>query len=255
MYRFYFIVPGRKGWWSVQSQVLCGDCYDILPKIPSGVVSLAFVDPPYNFGIDYGPGKSADRLPPEEYVYRMESLIRQCVRCLTKTGCLWFLCPERWADDIGSVLSGILPRRNRIIWRETFGQYRESSFPSGHRHLFYHVKELKLSPYIANAMIYGANKPYNVALIVPDVAALKKWSETENVDLSGDLAANPKVVALIQNQIESHSNSFKGYEKPQKVVLTTEDFTTDNGLLTPTMKLKRQKVWDKYGTKIEQLYS
>ena len=136
----------------MQSQVLCGDCYDILPKIPSGVVSLAFVDPPYNFGIDYGPGKSADRLPPEEYVYRMESLIRQCVRCLTKTGCLWFLCPERWADDIGSVLSGILPRRNRIIWRETFGQYRESSFPSGHRHLFYHVKELKLSPFHTEAI-------------------------------------------------------------------------------------------------------
>jgi site-specific DNA-methyltransferase (adenine-specific) len=115
--------------------------------IPSGVVSLAFVDPPYNFGVDYGPGKSADKLSPEEYLCRMEILIRQCVRCLTNDGCLWFLCPERWADDIGIMLSSHLPRRNRIIWRETFGQYRETSFPSGHRHLFYHVKDLKRSPF------------------------------------------------------------------------------------------------------------
>jgi site-specific DNA-methyltransferase (adenine-specific) len=146
VYRFYFAL-GRKGWWYVQSQVICGDCYEILPKIPSGVVSLVFVDPPYNIGIDYGPGKSADRLPPEEYLYRMETLIRHSLRCLTNTGCLWFLCPECWADDIGGILSATLPRRNRIIWRETFGQYRETSFPSGHRHLFYHVKDLSLSPF------------------------------------------------------------------------------------------------------------
>ena len=131
----------------MQSQVLCGDCYDLLPKIPGGVVSVAFVDPPYNLGIDYGAGKSADLLPPDKYIQRMENLIRQCVRCLSKSGSLWFLCPERWADDIGNILSSYLPRRNRIIWRETFGQYRETSFPSGHRHLFYHVMDLKRSPF------------------------------------------------------------------------------------------------------------
>ncbi|MEQ1500617.1 MAG: long-chain fatty acid--CoA ligase [Myxococcota bacterium] len=115
-------------------------------------------------------------------------------------------------------------------------------------------EELKLSPYIANAMIYGANKSYNVALIVPDLAAVQKWAETEKVDLGADLAANPKVVSLIQAEIEGHCSTFKGYEKPQKVLLTAEDFTTDNGLLTPTLKLKRQKVWDKYGERIEGLY-
>jgi long-chain acyl-CoA synthetase len=116
-------------------------------------------------------------------------------------------------------------------------------------------EELKLSPFIANAMIYGANKPYNVALIVPDMAALKKWGETEHVDLSGDIAQNAKVMELIRKEVEQHStNSFKGYEKPQKVALTAEDFSTDNGMLTPTLKLKRQKVLDRYGAEIEALY-
>lgn len=131
----------------MQSQLYWGDCYEILPQIPPGVVSLVFVDPPYNIGIDYGRGRQADRLPPQEYLNRMESLIRLCARCLTPNGGLWFLSPERWADDIGAILSSLMPRRNRIIWRETFGQYRESCFPSGHRHLFYHVKDLTRSPF------------------------------------------------------------------------------------------------------------
>jgi long-chain acyl-CoA synthetase len=116
-------------------------------------------------------------------------------------------------------------------------------------------EQLKLSPFIANAMIHGANKPYNVALIVLDVMALQKWCQTEAIDPSGDLATNPKVVALIQNEVESCAKAFKIYEKPRKVALISEDFTIDNGLLTPTMKLKRQQVWDLYATKIEQLYA
>ena len=45
------------------------------------------------------------------------------------------------------MLSRLLRRRNRIIWRETFGQYRESRFPSGHRHLFWHVRNVNSSPF------------------------------------------------------------------------------------------------------------
>ena len=73
--------------------------------------------------------------------------IQECVDRLTYTGSIWFLSPERWADEVGLMLKGLLPRRNRIIWRETFGQYRETVFPSGHRHLFWHVKDLKNSPF------------------------------------------------------------------------------------------------------------
>ena len=116
-------------------------------------------------------------------------------------------------------------------------------------------EQLKLSPYIANAMIHGANKPYNVALIVPDLASVEKWCQAEQIDPSQDLAGNPQVIALIQDQVDLHSRAFKAYERPKKVTLTIEDFTTDNGLLTPTMKLKRQRVWDLYATKIERLYA
>ena len=128
-------------------RVIHGSCFDVLPRLPCRQVQAIFVDPPYNFGFDYGNGSHADRLPEAEYLARMEELIFQCVEKLTATGSIWFLIPECWADQIGTVLSKYLPRRNRIIWRETFGQYLESKFPGGHRHLFWHVKDPKETPF------------------------------------------------------------------------------------------------------------
>jgi site-specific DNA-methyltransferase (adenine-specific) len=132
------------------SQVMQGDCYQLLPTLPAGSVDCIFVDPPYNIGVDYGCGNQADRLPAAEYLWQMEKLIGLCVERLTPTGSLWFLCPERWADQIGILLASHLPRRNRIIWRETFGQYRDTAFLSGHRHLFYHVMSPGRSPFITD---------------------------------------------------------------------------------------------------------
>jgi DNA modification methylase len=129
------------------ARVLQGDCFTLLPTIPPGSVDCIFIDPPYNIGVDYGSGRQADRLPKNEYLRQMERLAQLAVERLTPTGSLWFLCPERWADEIGLLLSELLPRRNRIIWRETFGQYRDTAFPSGHRHLFYHVMDSKHSPF------------------------------------------------------------------------------------------------------------
>ena len=129
------------------NEVIQGDCADVLPTLPSGFAQTVFVDPPYNIGIDYGNGKKADQLEPQVYLAQMEQVAYQCCRVLNKTGSLWFLSPEQWADDLGVMLRDLLPRRNRVIWRETFGQYHEHRLPSGHRHLFWHVKDSKTSPF------------------------------------------------------------------------------------------------------------
>jgi DNA modification methylase len=134
---------------SIEDGVIHGNCADVLPTVPSASVQTVFVDPPYNIGIDYGSGKKADQLEPQVYLAQMEEVAHQCCRLLNKTGSLWFLVPEQWADDFGLMLSELLPRRNRVIWRETFGQYHEHRFPSGHRHLFWHVKDTQRSPFNA----------------------------------------------------------------------------------------------------------
>ena len=114
-------------------------------------------------------------------------------------------------------------------------------------------EELKLSPYIANVMVYGANKPFNVALIVPDAEAVGRWVR-ENGVRANDVTNDERVRELIANEIEKHSRSFKRYERPEKFVLVREDFTTDNGMLTPTLKLKRRSVLARYEKQLEELY-
>ena len=134
----------------MRSEIMHGDCIELLPTIHGNSVQTIFIDPPYNIGIDYGSGAHADRLPASEYLGRMETLLGLCLRTLTDTGSMWLLTTERWADEMGTMLTGLLPRRNRIIWRETFGQYHERRFPSGHRHLFWHVKDLNQTPFLTD---------------------------------------------------------------------------------------------------------
>ncbi|MEN9580697.1 MAG: hypothetical protein RJA70_3706, partial [Pseudomonadota bacterium] len=113
-------------------------------------------------------------------------------------------------------------------------------------------EKLKLSPYVANIMLFGANKPYNVAVIVPDAEGLKHWAKTElGTEVRLD---DERVKKLLIQELERFGADFKSYERPKKITLVLEDFTTENGLLTPSMKLKRDKVLAKYQAQIDALY-
>ena len=70
-------------------------------------------------------------------------------------------------------------------------------------------EQLKLSPYIANVMIYGANKPHNVALVVPDSEALRAWAEKQGITL-GNVCTNKQVHDLIRSEIDALSKDIKG---------------------------------------------
>ena len=115
---------------------------------------------------------------------------------------------------------------------------------------------LKLSPFIANVMVYGDNRPFNSAIVVPDVESLKNWAREEGVS-AGDVAtliAHPKVGELFTRQLEEYSGDFKSFEKVKKFRLIPEDFSTDNGMLTPSLKLKRRVAMERYGELFESMY-
>jgi long-chain acyl-CoA synthetase len=115
---------------------------------------------------------------------------------------------------------------------------------------------LQLSPFVTQVYIHGANQLYNVALVVPDREAVEKWAKKEG--LSGgyeELLEKPETRKLFDHQIEVYAKDFKSYERPKKYELLAEEFTIDNGLLTPKMSLKRKQVVDKYGDLIDQLYA
>jgi long-chain acyl-CoA synthetase len=119
-------------------------------------------------------------------------------------------------------------------------------------------ESLKLSPYVANVMVYGDNKPFNVALIVASLPALKKWADEHRIPPAGDAEAllkDDRVRALFRQEIEKLGAGFKGFEAIKDFAVIAEDFTTENGMLTPSLKLKRRKVIEAFGPTFEALYA
>ena len=115
---------------------------------------------------------------------------------------------------------------------------------------------LQLSPYIMQAFVYGANKLFNIALLVPDRASLEKWAKNEGISASyEELCEHEKTRALIKAQLEKYGDGFKGYEKIRNFCLIPEEFSVDNGMLTPKMSLKRRIVMDRYEKQIDALYA
>ena len=117
-------------------------------------------------------------------------------------------------------------------------------------------EQLQLSGYVTNIMVYGEQRPYNVAVIVPDMEALTKWAEDHGLGDLGEeaLLESEKVSDLYQREIDRLSGGIKGYEKVKGFVLEEEEFAPENGMLTPSLKVKRRAVMAKYGDDIEKLY-
>ena len=117
-------------------------------------------------------------------------------------------------------------------------------------------ESLKLSAYIDQVMLYGFNRPHNVAVIVAAMPAVEKFAEENGISGSGEsLLGDPIVRELFQKQLELYGKDFKNFEHPQNFALLSEEWGIDNGLLTPTLKLKREVVEDQFRSQIESLYS
>jgi len=117
--------------------------------------------------------------------------------------------------------------------------------------------EIKLLRYILNVMLYGDGKDYNVAIIVPDFAALNADPNIKpllKITLEESLKDQALTDYLFKDITTHLRKTFGGYEVPQKFLFIAEDFTVDNDLITQTMKLKRINVMKKYGEQLQDLY-
>ena len=118
-------------------------------------------------------------------------------------------------------------------------------------------EQLQLSGYVLNIMVSGEQRPYNVAVIVPDMEALTKWAADHGLaDLSeDDLLGNDEVEDLYRREIDRLSGPIKRYEQVKRFALEADEFTPENGMLTPSLKIKRRAVMAKYGDDIDALYT
>lgn len=121
--------------------------------------------------------------------------------------------------------------------------------------------EMKVLPWILNAVVTGAGHEYNVGLIVPDLKLLEHLAAGMQLSVNPQDLFDPvnpesqKFKELLTAEVQNHlRKTFGSYEIPQKFAFVLEDFTLDNGMLTQTMKLKRQVVMQKYGDMLAKLY-
>jgi len=115
---------------------------------------------------------------------------------------------------------------------------------------------LKADPFISQIMVHGDRRPYPVALITLNPDELAKFARAEGI-LATDPAAmvrHPKVVERVARTVEEKNTHLQSYAKIKKFAVLAEDFTQEGGELTPTLKVKRKVVADKYRDELEDLY-
>ena len=108
-------------------------------------------------------------------------------------------------------------------------------------------QELETNPYILQAMVFGDNQKHISALIVPDFPQLRIWAKENKKEYSfPDILQTDNVRELYEKQIKSQLNHFPETEQVRDFRLLKDEFTQENDLLTPTLKLKRNKILEKY---------
>jgi long-chain acyl-CoA synthetase len=116
---------------------------------------------------------------------------------------------------------------------------------------------LKGDPFISQVMVYGDRQPYPVALITLNPEELRRFATGQGI-LTTDpasLAKHPRVVERVSRIVEEKNAFLQSYAKIKKFAVLPADFTQDGGELTPTLKVKRKVVLEKYRTAIESLYA
>jgi long-chain acyl-CoA synthetase len=116
---------------------------------------------------------------------------------------------------------------------------------------------LKLDPLVGVAAILGDKRKFPAILISPNFAHLEDWARTNEISFSSraDLVANPKVQSLYEGIVEGINQNLARFEKLKRVLLVADEFSPDNGILTPTLKLRRKVVEERYRKQIDELYA
>ena len=115
---------------------------------------------------------------------------------------------------------------------------------------------LKTSRYISQALVYGDRQKYLVALLTMDPEEVPAWAREKGVafeDIS-ELAERPEVVGLFEGEAQRINQELASFERVRKVRVLPRDFSIEEGELTPTLKVKRRVVNQRFGPTLQELY-
>ena len=117
---------------------------------------------------------------------------------------------------------------------------------------------LKQSEFVGQVVVVGAGRKQPAALIVPDWESLNKALADAGEQFPKDkveLAKHPAAIKIVQKDVAALTSSLVDYERIRRVALLPDEFSIDSGELTPTLKVKRRVIDERFGDLIEELYS
>ena len=117
-------------------------------------------------------------------------------------------------------------------------------------------EKISQSKYIDQIVVVGENQKFVAALISPDFSSIKEWCESEKIVYSHpkDMIDNLNVKNLIKSEIDKFNQELSKTENVIKFELLADEWTQENGLLTPTLKVKRNKISKKYAGVIQKMF-
>jgi long-chain acyl-CoA synthetase len=115
---------------------------------------------------------------------------------------------------------------------------------------------LKLNAFIGTAVVLGDRRKFASVIISPAFALLEQWARTNHIHFSSreELVAHPKVIALYEGIVHEVNLGLARYETLKKIMLVADEFSATDGTLTPTLKLRRRAIEERYRQQIEDLY-
>ena len=114
---------------------------------------------------------------------------------------------------------------------------------------------IALDGLIEQVLVLGEGRPYLTALVVPNPDEFKLFASSLEIEEEGkDLYTDPQIKQHLVERINGHLRSFPGYAKIHNIGIIPEPWDIDNGLMTPTMKLRRARIVQRYSELLEELY-
>ncbi|MYH48778.1 MAG: long-chain fatty acid--CoA ligase [Gammaproteobacteria bacterium] len=116
--------------------------------------------------------------------------------------------------------------------------------------------DVKLDPYIEQAVMVGDRRPFPSLLVVPDFEQLNQWAAASEIDASdpGALLRDARCQEFLGGRVKESLAGLARFEMPKKTAFLASTFTIEDGTLTPTQKVRRRTVEERHGALIESLY-
>jgi long-chain acyl-CoA synthetase len=153
--------------------------------------------------------------------------------------------------DIGTFEDGIFLKitdRKKEIFKTSGGKY---IIPQAMENTF------KESRFIEQIMVLGEGQKFPSALIVPAFPFVKEWASRKNIQVgttNEEIAKNPDAIARLQKEVDRINGGYGNWEKIKKFALLSQEFGIGTGELTPTLKLKRKIILEKYKAIVDDFY-